>query len=54
VREQTYTNFTELEVEEGMSRVWGGIHFKFELTESIESCSAVANYTFANKMQAAD
>jgi hypothetical protein len=47
-------SFTELEVEEGMSRVWGGIHFRFELTESIESCSAVAYYIFANKMQAAN
>ena len=52
VREQSYTSFTQLEVEEGNSRVWGGIHFRFELTESIESCEAVAYYIFANKMQA--
>ena len=52
VRERIYSSFTELEAEEGMSRVWGGIHFKFELTASIESCSAIGGYIFANKMQA--
>jgi hypothetical protein len=54
VRSQNYSSFTELEVEEGNSRVWGGIHFRFDLTESIEACNAVANYIYANKMQRVD
>ena len=53
VRAENYTSFTDLEVEEGNSRVWGGIHFRFDLTESIESCNAVADYIFHNKMQPA-
>ena len=53
VRAENYTSFTDLEVEEGNSRVWGGIHFRFDLTESRESCKAVADYIFHNKMQPA-
>ncbi len=53
VRAENYPSFTDLEVEEGNSRVWGGIHFRFDLTESIESCNAVADYIFDNKMQPA-
>jgi hypothetical protein len=53
VRAENYTSFSDLEVEEGLGRVWGGIHFKFELTESIESCNAVADYIFEHKMQPA-
>jgi hypothetical protein len=52
VRQQSYTSLTALEVEAGISRVYGGIHFTFELTESIESCSGVAGYIVANKMRA--
>jgi hypothetical protein len=54
VRAENYTSFSELTVEEGHSRIWGGIHFRFELTDSIESCSAVADYIYANKMQRVD
>ena len=51
VRTETYTRFSDLEIEEGYSRVWGGIHFPFELTTSREACGAIADYIFANKMQ---
>jgi hypothetical protein len=51
VRAENYTSFWDLAVEEGNSRVWGGIHFTFELTTSRESCAGVADYIFANKMQ---
>ena len=51
VREQTYTSFTALEVEEGNSRVYGGIHFRFDNTASIESCEAVASHVLATKMR---
>jgi hypothetical protein len=51
VREQSYTSFTQLEVEEGNSRVYGGIHFRFDNEESIESCNAVADFVLETKMQ---
>lgn len=54
VRSQNYSSFTELEVEEGLGRIWGGIHFRFDLTESIEACNLVANYIYTNKMQRVD
>jgi len=51
VREQSYTAFTQLEAEEGNSRVWGGIHFRFDQTASVESCRAVAGYILETKMR---
>jgi hypothetical protein len=51
VRAENYQRFSDLEIEEGAGRVWGGIHFTFELTESRKSCGAIADYIFANKMQ---
>jgi hypothetical protein len=51
VHSQVYNSFWELALNEGDSRVWGGIHFRFELTASQESCAAVADYIFDNKMQ---
>jgi hypothetical protein len=38
-------------LDEGDSRVWGGIHFRFELTTSQVSCSQVADYLFDNYMR---
>jgi hypothetical protein len=51
VREQSYTAFTQLEAEEGNSRIYGGIHFRFDNTESIESCNAVADFILETKMR---
>ena len=51
VRAENYQRFSDLEIEVGLSRVWGGIHFTFELTTSREACAKVADYIFANKMQ---
>jgi hypothetical protein len=48
---EAYNSFWALAVNEGNSRVWGGIHFRFELTTSQEACSAVADYIFDTKMQ---
>jgi hypothetical protein len=45
------TSFKALAVEEGNSRVWGGIHFRFELDASHEACEKVADYIFDHKMQ---
>ena len=47
----TYPSFLALSIEEGNSRVYGGIHFRFELNASIEACTNVANYIFEHKMQ---
>ena len=45
------TSFKALAVEEGNSRVWGGIHFRFELDASHEVCAKVADYIYDHKMQ---
>lgn len=47
----SYAAFSELAEEAAQSRVYGGIHFSFELTESVESCTKVADYLFDNYMQ---
>jgi hypothetical protein len=51
VHSQPYTSFWALAVDEGNSRIWGGIHYRFEITASQTSCSDVADYIFANRMQ---
>jgi hypothetical protein len=51
VHSQAYNSFWALAQNEGNSRIWGGIHFRFEITASEESCSAVADYIFDHKMQ---
>ena len=39
-----YSSFSELAQQQARSRVFGGIHFNFELTASQESCTKVADY----------
>jgi hypothetical protein len=39
-----YTSFSELAWQQARSRVYGGIHFNFELTTSRDSCTKVADY----------
>jgi len=48
---QPYNSFWALGQDEGSSRVWAGIHYRFEIDASEESCSRVANYLFDNYMQ---
>jgi hypothetical protein len=43
-----YGNFSELAAQQARSRVYGGIHFNFELTTSQESCVKVADYVADN------
>jgi hypothetical protein len=43
-----YTRFSELAEQQARSRVYGGIHFNFELTASKESCLKVADYVADN------
>jgi hypothetical protein len=49
-RSQAYSTFWDLAVEEGNSRIWGGIHFRFEIDASLEACSDVADYLYDNYM----
>jgi hypothetical protein len=43
-----YARFSELAEQQARSRVYGGIHFNFELTASQESCVKVADYVADN------
>ena len=52
VHAEPYDSFWAMALDEGDSRVWGGIHFRFEITTSQVSCSQVADYLFDNYMQA--
>ena len=51
VYSNAYNSFWALAQEEGDSRIWGGIHFRFEIDASLESCADVADYLFENYMQ---
>jgi hypothetical protein len=46
-----YTALSQLGQESGMARVYGGIHFEFEITASEEACTKVADYVFSNYMR---
>lgn len=51
VHAQPYTSFVALGHDEGLSRIWGGIHFRFEIDTSEVSCYQVADYIYDNYMQ---
>jgi hypothetical protein len=51
VHSEPYSSFWALARDEGSSRVWGGIHFRFEIDASEQSCAQVANYLFDNYMK---
>jgi hypothetical protein len=51
VHSQPYQSLWALAVDEGNSRIWGGIHFRFEIDASKVSCTQVADYVFDNYMQ---
>jgi hypothetical protein len=48
---QPYTSLWALAVDEADSRIWGGIHYRFDITGSQASCTQVAEYLFDNYMQ---
>ncbi len=48
---EPYDSFWAMAHDTGSSRVWGGIHFRFEITASEQACTQVANYVFDNYMQ---
>jgi hypothetical protein len=45
---RNYAGFRQRAEDQGRSRVYGGIHFTFELAASQESCPKVADYAFEN------
>ena len=51
VHAQPYTTFSALGHDEGLSRIWGGIHFRFEIDTSEVSCYNVADYIYDNYME---
>jgi hypothetical protein len=46
-----YTSLSELAHDAGMARVYGGIHFEFDLHGAETSCTNVADYVYDNFMQ---
>jgi len=48
---QPYTSLWALAVDEANSRVWGGIHYRFDLEGSQASCTQVADYLFGHYMR---
>lgn len=51
---QPYTSLWALAVDEANSRVWGGIHYRFDIEASQASCTQVADYLFHHFMRASD
>jgi hypothetical protein len=48
---RNYTRFTDLAQDQANSRIYGGIHFRYESLASQASCPQVAEYVFANYLQ---
>jgi len=51
VHSEPYDSFWAMGHDTGSGRIWGGIHYRFEITASENSCTQVANYLFDNYMQ---
>jgi len=50
---QPYTSLFQLALDEAHSRIWGGIHYRFDIEGSQVSCTQVAEYLFDNFMRPA-
>ena len=48
---EPYTSLWQLGDDEANSRIWGGIHFRFDIDESQVSCVQVADYLFDHYMR---
>jgi len=53
VHAQPYVSLFQLGNDEANSRIWGGIHYRFDIDASQASCPQVADYIFDNYMQRA-
>ena len=51
VHTEKYDRFSALAHNQGLSRIWGGIHFKFEIDASEVACTQVADFIFDNYMR---
>ncbi len=51
VHAQNYDSFFALAQDQGSSRVWGGIHYRFEIDASEDACLRVADYIFEKYMR---
>ena len=43
-----YTRFSQLALDQANSRIYGGIHFRYESEASQDACPKIAEYVFAN------
>ena len=50
---EPYTSLWQLGDDGANSRIWGGIHFRFDIDEAQVSCTQVADYLYENHMQPA-
>jgi hypothetical protein len=50
---EPYTSLWKLGDDEAHSRIWGGIHFRFDIDSSQVSCTQVADYIYDNRMRRA-
>ena len=48
---QPYTSLWKMGDDQANSRIWGGLHYRFDIDESQVSCTQVADYLFDNFMQ---
>ena len=48
---QPYTSLSQLGNDEAHSRIWGGIHYRFDIEASQVSCTQVADYLFDHYMR---
>ena len=48
---QPYRSLFDLGNDEAHSRIWGGIHYRFDIDASQVSCPQVADYIFDNYMR---
>jgi hypothetical protein len=51
---RTYHSFSEAAEENGQSRIYLGIHWRFDKVEGIKAGNAIADYTFANLLRPVD
>jgi hypothetical protein len=51
VLSQPYTSLFQLGNDEAHSRIWGGIHYRFDIEASQVACTQVADYLFDNYMR---
>jgi hypothetical protein len=51
VHAEPYTALSDLASDEANSRIWGGIHFRFELDAIEVSCTQVSDYIYDNYLQ---